>query len=219
MGIAASQPDGGAARTRFSIPTRGSLLSRIKNWEDAESWHEFYRLYERFIFSVARQAGLTVDESNEAVQETFCQVAKNIPEFSYDPSVGSFKSWLMHTARWHVMNQFRKRERAGPHAEAREHPSDRTATVDGIEDPRGSPFDRRQEEEWRLGLREAALQRLRSRVKPKQFQAFHLYVIQEAPVERIQEALGVERSYVYTAKYRVGRLFAAEMARLEREYQ
>lgn len=206
-------------RTRFSIPTRGSLLSRIKNWEDAESWREFYALYERFIYSLARGAGLTVDEASEAVQETFCQVAKNIPDFSYDPANGSFKGWLVNTARWHVMRQFRKRAQVVGEQSPREPLTDRTATVERMEDPEGSLLDRRAEEEWRLTLREAALRRLRARVNPKQFQAFHLYVIQEAPIEQIERVLGLKRNQVYLAKHRVGRLFAEEIARVEKEYQ
>lgn len=34
------------------IPTRRSLLSRLKNWEDRESWQDFFDLYWRPIYSV-----------------------------------------------------------------------------------------------------------------------------------------------------------------------
>ena len=42
-----------------SLVTRASLLGRLKNWEDAESWQEFTRTYSRLIRGVAIQAGLT----------------------------------------------------------------------------------------------------------------------------------------------------------------
>jgi hypothetical protein len=40
---------------RESIATRASLLGRLRNWEDAESWEEFTRIYWRLIYNVARK--------------------------------------------------------------------------------------------------------------------------------------------------------------------
>ena len=40
------------------IPTRASLLERLKDLGDAASWDEFHRTYRELIFSVARRAGL-----------------------------------------------------------------------------------------------------------------------------------------------------------------
>jgi hypothetical protein len=33
------------------IPTRDSLLSRLKDWQDDESWREFFNIYRKLIFS------------------------------------------------------------------------------------------------------------------------------------------------------------------------
>ena len=41
------------------IPTRESLLSRLKNWDDQESWRDFFDTYWRLIFNLARKAGLS----------------------------------------------------------------------------------------------------------------------------------------------------------------
>src|SRR5689334_6856543 len=92
-----------------SIQTRRSLISRIKNSENQESWREFYNTYWKLVYGVARRAGLTDAEAQDAVQETFCHVVKSIPAFRYDPAVGSFKSWLLHTTRWHIADQLRAR--------------------------------------------------------------------------------------------------------------
>ena len=81
------------------IPTRRSLLSRLKNWEDQESWNDFSRIYRQLVYGVARQAGLNDAEADDVVQETFLAVAKKIREFKYDPAIGSFKSWLLHTTQ------------------------------------------------------------------------------------------------------------------------
>ena len=67
------------------IPTRESLLSRLKDWEDDESWREFFGIYRKLLFSFAVKAGLSEQESEEVVQETIISVAKTIKEFKYDP--------------------------------------------------------------------------------------------------------------------------------------
>jgi len=58
------------------IPTRRTLLSRLKNWNDQESWKEFFETYARLIYSVAAKAGLTDAEAQDVVQETVIIVAR-----------------------------------------------------------------------------------------------------------------------------------------------
>src|SRR5262245_16838946 len=76
------------------IPTRHSLLSRLKNWDDQESWRDFFNTYWKLVYSVALRAGLADAEAQDVVQETIFSVAKQMRGFHYDPALGSFKSWL-----------------------------------------------------------------------------------------------------------------------------
>src|SRR5205807_6268793 len=104
-----------------SIATRASLLGRLKNWEDRESWEEFAETYSRLILRVAIQAGLTEAEAKDVEQETLVRVAQTIHDFESNPERGSFKSWLLTLTRWRIVDQFRKRAPAGAQP-------DRTAT-------------------------------------------------------------------------------------------
>src|SRR5437016_4761776 len=91
------------------IPTRRSLLSRLRNWDDQESWRKFFEAYGRLIYSVAIKGGLTDAEAQDVVQETVLVVARKIPGFKYDPALGSFKSWLLLITRRKIEKQFKKR--------------------------------------------------------------------------------------------------------------
>lgn len=93
------------------IPTRKSLLTRLKSWDDQEGWQEFFNTYWRLIYGVARQAGLGDAEAQEVVQLTVIAVADKMKsgEFKYDPKRGSFKAWLLTQTQWRVSDQFRKR--------------------------------------------------------------------------------------------------------------
>ena len=91
------------------IPTRASLLGRLKNWEDQRSWQEFYETYRHLIYSVASKAGLSDPEAQDVVQETIMNVAKNIQGFEVGSERGSFKAWLLNNTRWRIAEQLRRR--------------------------------------------------------------------------------------------------------------
>ena len=99
-----------AARPHELIPTRASLLSRIKDWEDRASWQDFFDTYWRLIYGIARKAGLSDAEAQDIVQETVISVAKNVEGFKYDPAVCSFKTWMLQLTRWRIINQLKKRD-------------------------------------------------------------------------------------------------------------
>src|SRR5215831_1757967 len=94
------------------IPTRASLLNRLKDPGDGLAWNEFYLTYRDLIYSVARRAGLTELEASEVVQDTLISVSRKIPGFTYDPSKDSFKGWLLTVTRWRIRDQIELRARA-----------------------------------------------------------------------------------------------------------
>ena len=61
------------------LPTRASLLERLKDLDDQASWMEFYQTYHELIYSVARRAGLAEQEAEEVVQNTLISVARKMP--------------------------------------------------------------------------------------------------------------------------------------------
>src|SRR5215475_6966835 len=91
------------------IPTRASLLDRLKDLGDQASWNRFYEIFHDLIFSVARRAGLNEAEAGEVVQDTLISVAKKMPGFTYDPATDSFKGWLLTVTRWRIRDQLAKR--------------------------------------------------------------------------------------------------------------
>src|ERR1019366_6718401 len=93
------------------IPTRQSLLSRLKDWEDWASWQDFFHTYWKLIYKTAREAGLEANEAEEVVQETLISISKAIRSFEYDPEKGSFKAWLRRNTIWRIGDRLRAKER------------------------------------------------------------------------------------------------------------
>ena len=67
------------------IPTRATLIQRLKNWQDQSSWQDFFDTYWKLIYGVAIKGGLTATEAQDVVQETMIAVARHMPTFKYDP--------------------------------------------------------------------------------------------------------------------------------------
>ena len=203
-----------AANSDGLIPTRRSLLTRLKNWDDQDSWKDFFDTYWRLIYGVAIKAGLNDAEAQEVVQETVIAVAKQMEGFKYDPQIGSFKGWLLHTTGWRISDQLRKRGDAG--AIRREYrTATRTTTVERIPDPAGSNLEAIWEKEWRDRIFEAAIERVKHRVDARQYQIFDLYVIKQWPVKKVAATLSVSPGQVYLARHRISALVKIELTNLE----
>lgn len=200
------------------IPTRRSLLSRLRDWDDQQSWQQFFDTYGKLLYGVAIKAGLNETEAQDVVQETVLAVAKKMPEFNYDPSVGSFKSWLLLITRRRITDHWRKRGRqpATPNAgKAVGEDTARTSTIDRIPDEHNMEIDLIWDDEWQKNLFHTAIQRVRGKVDPKQFQIFDSYVLKQWSVKEVKKILGVSATQVYLAKHRISSLIKKEMKALE----
>ena len=198
------------------IPTRVSLLQRLKNWDDTTSWKDFFDTYWKLIYGVARKAGLSDAEAQDVVQETIIAVARKMPEFNYDPAIGRFKGWLMQVTRWRIVDQIRKKqyEEAGKRL-PRETPLS-TCLMENQPDQSSFDLEAAWNEEWELHVREAALKKVRQSANPKQFQMFHLHVVKSIPAKEVALKLGTKLADVYYAKLKLGRQVRKEVRALER---
>ena len=198
-----------------SLATRASLLGRLRNWEDAESWEEFTRIYWRMIYNVARGAGLADAEARDVVQDTLLGVAKKVHEFQSNPELGTFRSWLLNLTRWRIADHFRAQPSArfedgrGPGDEPH------TATIERVADP--AQIDALWDEEWKKNILETAIARLSRRINPKHAQIFDLYAVRQWSCAKVARQLGVSVVQVYLVSHRVSRLVKEEVAYLQRK--
>ena len=203
--------------TERFIPTRSSLLTRLKDMDDREGWIDFFNTYGKMIYDVARKAGLNDTEAQEVVQETAISVARNIPEFRYDPAVCSFKTWLLQAIRWRILDERRRRQREERRRAEPDEGQTGESSLEQVPDPLAGRVDEILEEEWKKNLLELGLARLKERVRPIQYQIFDLLVFQNWPAAEIGRKLRVNAAQVYVTKYRLSNLLRKEVQRLEAE--
>ena len=199
-----------------TLRTRATLLARMKDWADQSSWQEFFDIYWKLIYGVARKAGLSDAEAQDVVQECMMSVAKHIAAFRYDPATGSFKAWLLTLTRWRIVDQLRKR---GPTISLRrdENNDAQTATVERIADEKSLEWDALWKTDWEETILDAAMVRVKPRLDPKKFQIFDFYVNREWPPEKVARTFKVTVNQVYLVKNRVIEMLRNESRRLEQE--
>ena len=200
------------------IPTRYTLLSRLEDRDDQDSWKDFFDTYWRLIYSVALKSGLTEAEAQDVVQETIISVARDIQKFKRDRTLGSFKGWLRNIIRWRIADQLRKRTRASWGDASQTGAELPPPDMAEIPDPAGRDPESAWEEEWQAHLLKAALETIKHTVKEEHYQIFDLNVLQQWPARNVARALGVNVGLVYLVKYRLSALLKKEVRRLEEQW-
>ncbi len=199
--------------------TRKSLIERLNNWEDQRTWNEFYQTYWRLVYSVATKSGLTREEAFDVVQETIIAIARQVQKGQYDPRAGSFKAWLLQMTRWRILDVFRARKRQPSLSNQGNADSEdsQNLAMERLSSEKDNLLESIWDREWRDNISAAALERVKAKVSPRQFQIFDCYVMKGWGVKKTAEALGINAAQVYLAKHRVGNLVKKEIQGLENQ--
>lgn len=191
-----------------SIPTRSSLLRRLKDWNDQDSWQSFFDTYGGIICKLGLKAGLNHSEAQDACQETFISAMNGLRTFDYNPQKGSFKSWLFQLAYWRIHDQIDQRDRhlAGNlSAET----STRTLTVERQAGGGESEFKAEWNKEWKFKLIRNAADRVRRKVDAAHYQVFDLLFFKNWPPAKTAAFMGMNIAQVYLIKHRVAKQMKA----------
>ena len=199
------------------LPTRQSLLSRLRDCEDQAGWREFFDTYWRLIYNVARRSGLADAEAQDVVQNTFIYLVRRMPKFRYDRARGSFKAWLRRVTRSRISVFRRRAEAQEPALPELALEEDDANVWESIPDPAGDALDEIWQREWEDNLVKAALRRVRTKVSAQQLMIFELAALGEVPLKQVARKLDVSLMQVYLARHRVGKLFKEEVLRLRKE--
>ena len=194
------------------MPTRASLLGRLRDWRDEESWRDFFSTYWKLLYGTAIRAGLSDAEAQDVVQETVISVSKSMPGFEYNPRIGSFRGWLLKLTNWRITDQLRRRKNPCAAREFEYCPALHPENFD----PVPSELERIWDREYECNLVDAALCRVKGSVEPKHYQIFDLYVLKEWAPSKIAAKLGVSSTSVYVIKHRVQKRVESELASLRK---
>ncbi|MEM9645896.1 MAG: sigma-70 family RNA polymerase sigma factor, partial [Planctomycetota bacterium] len=74
--------------------TDHSLIARVKNLGDGDSWFEFMEIYRPVVIRMAKRRGLQDADANDVMQQVFVAVAGAIERWDCDRERPPFRAWL-----------------------------------------------------------------------------------------------------------------------------
>jgi RNA polymerase sigma-70 factor, ECF subfamily len=179
-----------------------SLLERLRQTGDAESWARFVELYTPLLYHWACQVGLKEHDAADLMQDVLVLLVQVLPTFQYNPDQ-SFHGWLRVVTlnKWRE-NQRRIRLKAG----ASEAELDNLAESD--------PAEALWDAAYTHHLVGRALEIMRTDFQPSTWQACWQFVACGRPAAEVAAELGLTVKAVYLAKSRVLRRLRQELAGL-----
>ena len=180
-----------------SHSTRGthpSLLVRIRDSKDNESWAEFVEVYAPLIHGYCLKRGVQDCDAADIAQETLLQVSRSIRGFVYQPERGRFRDWLGAVTRSRIARHFRGR-------------TETTLGGDESRDLREQLPDPAADGEWaaefNARLLNVAIERVRNHFEEASWLAFEASWLKSKPAAEAATELGIPIESVYVAKSRV----------------
>ena len=192
-----------------NVPTSPTLLGRLGRVPaDQAAWGEFAERYGRKIYAWCRRWQLQEADAEDVTQQVLLKLAHKMRTFSYDPAK-SFRAWLKTVTHhaWRDFVEVRNRPGAGSGDTRVLEQLQSVQARDGLVDELDEEFTRE--------LLDEAMARVRLRVQPHTWQAFHLLAVEGRSGAEAAERLGMKVATVFVARSKVQKMLQDEVRKLE----
>jgi RNA polymerase sigma-70 factor (ECF subfamily) len=184
------------ADTPSESTTRPSLLVRLRDASDTQSWQTFVEIYAPLLYCYCRKQGLQDADAADISQEVLTQVARSIATFEYRPERGRFRDWLGTVTRNRIIRARAKQTRAG---QASGGPDHRGEWEDLVSPEAGTEWTA----EFNAQLLRVSMERIRPHFEEGTWAAFEHVWLKGQPAPQVAAELAIPIDAVYAAKSRV----------------
>ena len=192
-----------------SPDTSDTLIAKLGDPLDRESWEEFVSVYRPLIFRIAHQHRLQHADAENLMQDVLAKVNRQTSQWESEERTGSFRGWLASVARNAAVDAIR---RIRPDA-ARGGTSVRALLAE-LPDPAALPENLFRRELEREAFRWAA-RRIRHEFADETWTAFWETMVEGAACADVADRLGKRVGAIYTARSRVIRRLREEIDRFD----
>jgi len=192
-----------------SLPTRASLLLKIRDPHDDVAWRQFIEIYAPLIYGYGRKNGLQDADAADLAQDVLRTVAQTAQTFDYDPKRGAFRGWLFTVTRNKLRDFLASR--------ARKARGSGDTRVKQLLEAQSDSND--QSQRWDLEYQQRlfvwASERIRGSFQDTTWRAFWLTSVDDRDVTSVAEELGISVGAVYVAKSRVLKKLREKVAQID----
>jgi RNA polymerase sigma factor (sigma-70 family) len=193
-----------------ALRTRPSLLLRIRDRGDADSWRTFVTIYAPIVYRYACRHGLQDADAADLSQEVMGKIASAIRTFEYCPERGRFRDWLLTITRQRLAQFHESRARL---TEQLHSSGDLEQLAEGAERPDAAWTD-----DFNAHVLEVALQRARPHFEPMTWRAFERVWLENRSAAETAVELAQQIEFVYYAKSRVLKRLKAEVEEIVEDF-
>ncbi|OWK47069.1 RNA polymerase sigma factor [Fimbriiglobus ruber] len=189
--------------------TPRSLLGRLRGHpNDPIAWAEFVAHYEPKIHAWAVGWGLQAADAEDVTQAVLLRLTVKLKDFEYDPT-RSFRGWLKTLTHHAWQDNAERNARPGQGSGDTVVASllDRIEARQSLAECLDEAFDQE--------LFQLAVERVRLRVEPRTWEAFHLLAVEHWSGAAAAQHLGMKTATVFVARSKVQRMLRDEIARIE----
>jgi RNA polymerase sigma-70 factor, ECF subfamily len=193
-----SPPARRSIRTMEADRTRSSLLQRLHDPNDRQSWGEFYEVYHPLLLRYIRSHEVGPEDAEDLVQDIFInKLRQAMTTFDFDRQRGRFRTWLFEVTINAIRDWARKRQNR-PAAVGQE--SDFTGpVVPSVTEELSRQWEQYHHEQ----IMQFAMKKSREFFEPKTWACFELRTLKGRPGPEVAAKLGLNINAVYTNAHRV----------------
>jgi RNA polymerase sigma factor (sigma-70 family) len=193
------------------FPTRPTLLARVRDRSDAESWREFYQYYQPLLMRYLGRLGLKEHAADDVIQDVFARLLHTLPNFTLGGKPGRFRGYLWKVTFSALVDQAR-------HAKARRHAEEEwVRRFHDADESERSKVEAEWDQVERQHRLDIAMQRVRSATSPRSWACFEQRLLRDRPAAAIAAELGMTANAVFVYASRVLKAVRAECAALAEE--
>jgi RNA polymerase sigma factor (sigma-70 family) len=193
--------------------TRATLIQRVQNQQDEQSWEEFVRVYRRYIYAIIRSMNISEHDTEDILQQVLINLWNSLPKMDYN-KINRFRSWLSTVTKNCVTDFIRKRTREAKRLEK----AGKDTTLTYLKAIRLPEINDIAEREWEIHLTNLALENIEPLFSGKAVDAFRLTLKGKA-VDEIARELDLKENSVYRLKNRVKERLIQEIRHLRDELE
>lgn len=193
--------------------TRKTLIQRMQETQDEQSWEEFLGIYQPYVHTIIRNMNISEDDARDIAQQVMVKVWKNIEGIEVETNK-RFRSWISTVTKNCAMDFIRKRSLDAKRLDKAQ--QDETLTY--LSTIRLPDIEEIAEREWGVYIFNMALERVGKAVSKKAIQVFTLSM-QGMSAEQIAEKMDMKKNSVYRSRNRVKERLAQQIDELRQELE
>jgi RNA polymerase sigma-70 factor (ECF subfamily) len=171
--------------------THPSLLARVRDHSDLAAWRQFQNRYGPLVVGFCRSLGLQWADAEDICQDVMVNLSAALPNFTYQPQRGRFRSYLGSAVRHAVIRHAARHK-------------DRHVRLDiaAIDPACPGPMEELWERQWTLHHCRLAMDTLSTAVEPRHLDVFQR-LLDGQGIEQVAMALDLRPDAVRKIKQRV----------------